>query len=1028
MRGPGTVGVACLLVVFCLAMASNACAFKIGTHQLVNRRGADASRLDGYLRRELGLAGGLAERFNEREVRQWIELGGAAEDNFLHSEILGGVFRARHHFHNPLEPWDRAGLSGRCVLVPVVGEASVRWAQERDQGLSGRASWGDARRAFLEALTLPSRGDRDSAWARGFQILGQQLHLIADLASPAHVRNDPHCLGDGFEAWVSRPANASLIQRLITDQLKKPDPAIFTLGVPIGDEIATVPVARLWDTDQYDAASPNPDITLSPTIGLAEYANANFLSGDTAFSGFPFPAQTSVGLLVERDLKTGEDRPYFKKLRDGETDYRLAVPTTLFNFLPDRLKIRRIGLDDTVFRDYATKLLPRAVGYSAALLDYFFRGTLDVDLVEDSADSSRFQLIGTNGVNSDELVAGTLTLYADDPMGARGEVAGVRSIPVRGVQQRQDLFSLPPTFVPPENAERFVVVYKGTVGFEKQEGAFPGGVVGKVLGGVRVEQVFADGKRWKLRTPQNVFLLPLTVAEFEDVRWGDGDNTLVARAAFTPERPIRVVAYEVQRLPNSIELKTVDTPGGPEVQLTKTSEAGFPFSMPAVTTVQFSQTVRYRQQLVRYTPTLVSQWNPLLHEYDALPTEYSPYQIETVHQQAVPFARNFAVTLDVAHNDSFGTETGPYVWSLQEVAADASGRLLGLVVVTLTSLTIPEVKLPSFNVDAAGGLTVAEEISIFPTFPPGMDTLLWALVDFTEGRLVASTADPTITIVSQTRYEGPPWGSVPGFNTGGIGRHDLVRLEGGGPSDGLFDFGWYATFPPFRQRAVNGPPAEVTEFQSEEGFVEISVGGLPGGEVKDELARLGLVGFQLSTGTGDPIEVDVNCSGIGLETCRTLWLVPSAGAVIQSPVGLQDARRSRPAPAPGTERLVLTTEDGRILVWNPGTSARAVLDQPGLRFVGPATRSTLMVFDLSGATLEPSTLLVPLESTRPPIVFPGQFLSGFTLLDPSYLYSVQELKFFRSKPPLLRTALPAKLADLPGGRNPRGDYHAIPVP
>jgi hypothetical protein len=47
-------------------------------------------------------------------------------------------------------------------------------------------------------------------------------------------------------------------------------------------------------------------------------------------------------------------------------------------------------------------------------------------------------------------------------------------------------------------------------------------------------------------------------------------------------------------------------------------------------------------------------------------------------------------------------------------------------------------------------------------------------------------------------------------------------------------------------------------------------------------------------------------------------------------------------------------------------------------------------------------------------------------LNPSYLYSVWDLKFFRPKPPLQPTALPARLADVPG--NPVGDYHAIRLP
>ena len=53
-----------------------------------------------------------------------------------------------------------------------------------------------------------------------------------------------------------------------------------------------------------------------------------------------------------------------------------------------------MGLDDNVFRDYAARLIPRAVGYSAALLDYFFRGRLDVDLADDG---SGLRLVGANG-------------------------------------------------------------------------------------------------------------------------------------------------------------------------------------------------------------------------------------------------------------------------------------------------------------------------------------------------------------------------------------------------------------------------------------------------------------------------------------------------------------------------------------------------------------------------------------------------------------------------------------------------------
>ena len=72
---------------------------------------------------------------------------------------------------------------------------------------------------------------------------------------------------------------------------------------------------------------------------------------------------------------------------------------------------------------------------------------------------------------------------------------------------------------------------------------------------------------------------------------------------------------------------------------------------------------------------------------------------------------------------------------------------------------------------------------------------------------------------------------------------------------------------------------------------------------------------------------------------------------------------------------------------------------------------------------------MPLDGAQAPTVLPGEDLrTDFTLLAPSFLYNAQDLKFYRSKPPLQRTALPAKLADLPDKSNPVGDYHAIRLP
>ena len=45
------------------------------------------------------------------------------------------------------------------------------------------------------------------------------------------------------------------------------------------------------------------------------------------------------------------------------------------------------------------------------------------------------------------------------------------------------------------------------------------------------------------------------------------------------------------------------------------------------------------------------------------------------------------------------------------------------------------------------------------------------------------------------------------------------------------------------------------------------------------------------------------------------------------------------------------------------------------------------------------------------------------MLDPSYLYNVDDLKFYRPRPPLQATSLPAALVDV--AADPLGDFHAI---
>jgi hypothetical protein len=400
---------------------------------------------------------------------------------------------------------------------------------------------------------VSSKDEREQAFARTLQILGQQMHLIADLAVPAHTRNDPHCpLPEGFERWAS--LNAVTVQGLIAGPPKTPDPSIFTLGVPIPDDVANVPVARLWDSDQYNGS--NPQVTLSPTIGQAEYTNANFFSDDTTFSTeqFPFPSRTSIELgEPEPTARPGQLRRYFKKVRDGELIDHLAVPSALYELLPDGLKDGKKGLDGRVFQDYAASLLPRAVGYSAALLGYFFRGALDVDLVADAGDPPRLKLVGklvsSNG-GPNELLAGSLALYWDDANGVRSPVAGFAPMSLAGVTG-DPIASSP--FLPPAGAERYVAVYQGTLGQE------PGAVIGKVqVGSGGVEELFIDDATGDLHFRNRKVLTRLDVREqltppgaaIQPVIWGnDGMSFMVGVGIACCWHPAEWAIFELSARP-----------------------------------------------------------------------------------------------------------------------------------------------------------------------------------------------------------------------------------------------------------------------------------------------------------------------------------------------------------------------------------------------------------------------------------------------------------------------------------------------
>jgi hypothetical protein len=94
---------------------------------------------------------------------------------------------------------------------------------------------------------------------------------------------------------------------------------------------------------------------------------------------------SSIWLSPEEvDAEDGEkdNRIYFRKDAGDPIDHIMAASYwyyQLYVWNKPELKHAFI-LDKKCYADYASKLIPRAVGYSAALLDYFFRGSIEINL------------------------------------------------------------------------------------------------------------------------------------------------------------------------------------------------------------------------------------------------------------------------------------------------------------------------------------------------------------------------------------------------------------------------------------------------------------------------------------------------------------------------------------------------------------------------------------------------------------------------------------------------------------------------
>lgn len=496
-----TIIIAIVLFVFSSININIASSWDDGaTHRLLSEYATKSSVLNnaqnGYLK-DIGFSNGLTERLKlgkeEHSILEWLQEGAELEDYASLQENTIGDARYQNHFHDPTKAlWENAGLSDISS-----GMSSLLWAQNgtAQAGYSrGDQSWQKVRQVYYWGLTATTKELREVNLAQTFLGLGHQMHLLQDMAVPAHVRNDAHPLDATisrnpltgnryFETWT-RDRFSSLNQ-LINDT---PNPALPNVSfddVYNGSEQLS-PIANLYDNNEYQQTVP----TISVTQGLAEYTNSNFFSDSTIFADevytqgdthhFPYPKRTGTNLqdyidqtgafesIIAED-GTEDENVWIKKTFDGEVIEHFVRPGRLTRFYldtvgEDNLFYASFYRDEVCHNDYAQKLIPRAVGYSAGLLNYFFRG--DINLVPDSNGGG--YVIANN---SAEDMEGIFELYQEDSNGVRTQVWNSELIlgPSGSVTDRSGNVSFPGT------AGKYMLVFSGRLGNEY------GVVVGRVV-------------------------------------------------------------------------------------------------------------------------------------------------------------------------------------------------------------------------------------------------------------------------------------------------------------------------------------------------------------------------------------------------------------------------------------------------------------------------------------------------------------------------------------------------------------------
>jgi len=438
---------------------------------------------------------------------EWMIIGSRHEDD---ADMDAGGTRSYNHFYDPLDTVYGKGLSD---FPPdsrlLMGTNSFAWAAKSNSvgynfnyhqikaisnlNTSNVWAWRNARGYEWLALTSSSQNDRTNHYNMMFRALGQTIHLLEDCSQPQHVRNEQH-LDYPLEwlipfygtptPWIS-PIEIYGFNHWKT--LNYGNAMLDWRG------LGFVKMHDFWDRGLYNgnADALTADAEGGQQLGLAEFCNGNFLgdrhqyaeyypqfiNGTKNVEWYPYPSRTGTdykqvvsdpsAFVDTVTLANGDqiNRAYIEKTGEGVTvTHHSALKYFAFIFPHSPFHSSTTIRDNLVLYDYHNILIPKAEEYAAGLLDYYFRGTIDITQVSQGSSTVGLTVQNTSGqVFGGAEDQGAFYLYQDDSSGTRTQVGQqtlYNSIPNGGV------VNLSFSIIAFSGTAKFTLIYVGPIGID----------------------------------------------------------------------------------------------------------------------------------------------------------------------------------------------------------------------------------------------------------------------------------------------------------------------------------------------------------------------------------------------------------------------------------------------------------------------------------------------------------------------------------------------------------------------------------